>query len=1440
MSDFLEEYKRNRGYSPGPPRDFLEEYKRNRIGSPLIPKTQPPDDPGVFDEFGSAFHHSLIQSNPEMYGAALEAAGVSSGSESLRDTGEHLQRWAAGLEAGRPPISFDEAEGFGENLRALSGLFGSALGSTVPPLVAGAGGALVGTAVGGPPGALVGGFMAAAAAAAPLNLGEAYRQFKQEGVDTETAAKFGIAIAVPITALDAGGLSRIVSRSLGAPVKKTVLRTIGRRIAEGSLIEGSTEALQSAIREATAAALTDNPDVSRRAWSTFEETLAGVMVGGGIGGVATTADQLLRPPDTAAQPAPPPDSGRPGAAETAAAAAARQPLSESDLASPLPDDLIAEGRQFMAMAEGATVANRILAEYGLPNAGEQAIYQSEIVSEDGTVRPSAPERVMVLDAVPSEEYAPGETTPPAVKIWRDGTTFELELPLSGETLTAPPTAQQQADEADRTRFEAGVAETLRPLDTPERRNAALRAELDAEGAGSLEALGPDRRSKLLGALKKRVASDTTTRESENQTAAGEQRESDERLLFDEEYRETAETAAEKIGPDRAQGLVEETTEAMGLSEGEIPADRRAAFLKLLKAKTRSASRLAAEEQQQQQPEQAAQEQAALEQQPRQPEPQPPPPPPQPAQPAQEIPFQPIERDKAVTPAGTEHPVEYAIVDADTLVASHDRFGNLNPAYPQTLQPRDRSRAASQLQIEQLSRDLRPELLDRSPGAESGSPIIDPGGVVESGNARTIALQTAYAKGTAENYRQYLAGKGYPVEGVGKSVLVRIRRSELTPEQRLAFTREANQQAVMSLSRTERAFTDAEAMPPGLVNLYEGGAVDLAKNRDFVRSFVRDVVGPTEQTTFVSAKGELTADGVQRIEAALLAKAYSDRRLVERIAEAADPGRRTIRNVLVDVAPQWAAMRESVAAGRTHADIDQTKALLDAVNLIDRSERERVPVSDLVNQRALFGEGDEVAGERVKAFLGMFYTDSGYKRLRAQAEITEALRGYLESAKRYDPRQMTLLGEPEAPPIERMLRRSEEPTPPTVTEPPTVAEPPTVGEPPTLTEPQEPPAEPTEPEPKKKPKPKSKKPKAKTAEEPSKREKPVERMADAGEKLEGKRSRKLKELTDSKAGETKAEAERILKLASRAAVWPIALPADATPGASRYLELARNRVLPFSEALGSKGKRLIRGVRGAGSRNNLLAAVGEGQITVETLRQEAAGYISALEILQETTSGAMTVAQAAASLRRLFYGDAAEIGFSTPLTKFGEALSPYVRRGRVQLSHIAGTGPYHLPQRIADDTSAPAKAKPLRQGQGSPSRSSIPILTATRRTCSAKTATTTTTTAMCASSIRNPSFPASVPKRRTTPMPLTSRASPLARERNPATTSTPPRTREWRPAPTSCISASWTSTARAKTAGSLPPSNERSSSRISTTSASSTCRSVARSLKVMRTIPCARP
>ena len=57
------------------------------------------------------------------------------------------------------------------------------------------------------------------------------------------------------------------------------------------------------------------------------------------------------------------------------------------------------------------------------------------------------------------------------------------------------------------------------------------------------------------------------------------------------------------------------------------------------------------------------------------------------------------------------------------MVSNDEYGAVNPAYPAELQPRDRSRTASQLQIQEMSRRLNPRLLADSPTAQNGAPII---------------------------------------------------------------------------------------------------------------------------------------------------------------------------------------------------------------------------------------------------------------------------------------------------------------------------------------------------------------------------------------------------------------------------------------------------------------------------------------------------------------------------------------------------------------------------------------------------------------------------------------------------------------------------------------------------------------------------------------------
>ena len=83
--------------------------------------------------------------------------------------------------------------------------------------------------------------------------------------------------------------------------------------------------------------------------------------------------------------------------------------------------------------------------------------------------------------------------------------------------------------------------------------------------------------------------------------------------------------------------------------------------------------------------------------------------------------------------------KYAVVSADDLIASHDTNMNQNPSYPQELQPRDRERIASKIQVDKMAFNIQPELLGK-PKIQDGAPIIGKDNIVESGNGRVIALK----------------------------------------------------------------------------------------------------------------------------------------------------------------------------------------------------------------------------------------------------------------------------------------------------------------------------------------------------------------------------------------------------------------------------------------------------------------------------------------------------------------------------------------------------------------------------------------------------------------------------------------------------------------------------------------------------------------------------
>lgn len=363
----------------------------------------------------------------------------------------------------------------------------------------------------------------------------------------------------------------------------------------------------------------------------------------------------------------------------------------------------------------------------------------------------------------------------------------------------------------------------------------------------------------------------------------------------------------------------------------------------------------------------------------------------------------IRTDTARTPAGTEIDVEYAIVDLDDLTASNLPDGRINPAYPQERQPRDRTKGQSEQQIQRIMRDFDPRQLDAAPTTDTGAMIVDEAGIVESGNGRTMTLQRIYQErpDLARAYVAHLEAQGYPVEDMAKPVLVRIRRTEMTPEEIEGYTRESNTDTKLAMSATEQAMSDAAALPDAALDLYRGGDIDTAGNRDFVRAFIQSVVTENEQGKMIAPDGSMSQDAVRRVQAALLAKAYGDSALVAKLVESADSNIKSIGGALLDVSASWAKMRSAARAGTIAPEMDQTEALIEAVRLVDRARTEKRNVIEYVKQPDLLsGDGISPMGQR---FLALMFRDTRqWTKPAGRDRIVSALRFYGDEAMKTTP------------------------------------------------------------------------------------------------------------------------------------------------------------------------------------------------------------------------------------------------------------------------------------------------------------------------------------------------------------------------------------------------------------------------------------------------------
>ncbi|WP_180174997.1 PLxRFG domain-containing protein [Acinetobacter sp. YH01022] len=351
------------------------------------------------------------------------------------------------------------------------------------------------------------------------------------------------------------------------------------------------------------------------------------------------------------------------------------------------------------------------------------------------------------------------------------------------------------------------------------------------------------------------------------------------------------------------------------------------------------------------------------------------------------------KEVVTTATGRSFEVQHKLVEAADLITSNNPNGQINPNYPQELQPRDRTRAASQMQITEIANQLNPLLLGENPNASDGAPIVSVENIVESGNGRSMAITKAYMEGKAEHYRQWLKEQGYNTDGMTAPVLVRERITPMTSAERIAYTGEANQRSTLELSDSEQAKSDAAKLGSILHQFY-GGEIDSAQNRNFVKSYVNGIASSNERGSLLGADGVLTQKGLRRIQASLVARAYGDQTLISDLFESSDSNIKAIGGVLMDVSGFWANMLEMVDQGVISKDVDITANLLEAVNLIKKARREGRSVFDLMNQSDIFsGEIDQVTQD----FLRIFYSGDKLTRARSREKVATALKYYIDNA-----------------------------------------------------------------------------------------------------------------------------------------------------------------------------------------------------------------------------------------------------------------------------------------------------------------------------------------------------------------------------------------------------------------------------------------------------------
>lgn len=293
-------------------------------------------------------------------------------------------------------------------------------------------------------------------------------------------------------------------------------------------------------------------------------------------------------------------------------------------------------------------------------------------------------------------------------------------------------------------------------------------------------------------------------------------------------------------------------------------------------------------------------------------------------------------DVVIFADGRKVPVRYAVVDAGDVAASHAADGSVNPDYEGAkLQALNNGRVAG---VQAAWKGGNADAYKAGLIDDAGMFGIDPKAIEDKAHPMVIRLYDA-----AANFGD-----------MGKA---------------------SNESGSLGLSPSEQALTDARALPDlDTLPLTESGEISNRADDPFHRAFLRNL-GVNDAAKLVDSTGRFNKTYLDRLRAALFARAYGDPRLIEMQTEDTDPAARNVLNALTAAAPEWAKVDPSAPLG------DYAGRLTAAMDLLRQARESGKSVASMLAQ------GDLIARDHRGDAWAAFFAENA----RSGKLIGEALR-----------------------------------------------------------------------------------------------------------------------------------------------------------------------------------------------------------------------------------------------------------------------------------------------------------------------------------------------------------------------------------------------------------------------------------------------------------------